>query len=308
MIHMTLAQLRAVDAVVSEGSLQAAAVRLGRTHPTLHTTIAKLERQIGFPLFDRSGYRMILTAEGEAVLARARRVLREVGELEVYATQLAAGEESELRVVIGDLSPLPEMLQLLRRFFEGRPATRLHLQFEALSGPWEALLEDRAELILHHVERTDPRFETLDLQRIRLIPVVAPGFLPFPVEDATPERMRDLTQCVIRDSAKHSPPRSYFVIEGARTCTVSDQLMKKEVILQGLGWGHMPDFLVDAELRDGRLVSLANGFFRGGVVDLVAARRIGRAHGPAASALWRLLQQSAIVVTDSAGPDFYRAS
>jgi DNA-binding transcriptional LysR family regulator len=307
MIHLTLAQLRAVDAVVSEGSLQAAAVRLGRTHPTLHTTIAKLERQIGFPLFDRSGYRMILTAEGEAVLAHARRVLREVGELEVYAAQLAAGEESELRVVIGDLSPLPEMLQLLRRFFAGRPATRLHLQFEALSGPWEALLEDRAELILHHVERSDPRFETLDLQRIRLIPVVAPGFLSFPVEDATPERMRDLTQCVIRDSAKHSPPRSYFVIEGARTCTVSDQLMKKEVILQGLGWGHMPDFLVDAELQDGRLVSLANGFFRGAVVDLVAARRIGRAHGPAASALWRLLQQSANVVTDSAGPDLSRA-
>jgi hypothetical protein len=35
--------------------------------------------------------------------------------------------------------------------------------------------------------------------------------------------------------------------------------------------------------------SLAHGYFRGDVIGLVAARRAGRAHGPAASALWRLL-------------------
>jgi len=290
---LTLAQLRSIDAVVSEGSPQAAALRLGRTHPTLHTAIINVERQIGFPLFDRTGYRMVLTPAGEAFLARARRVLTEMADLQVYAAQLAAGEESELRVVIGDLSPLPEMLQLLRGFFDGRPATRLHLQFAAISGPWELLLEDRTDLILHHVDQSDPRFETINLRPVRLIPVAAPNFLPFPIEEASPERMREMVQCVIRDSAQNLPERSYYVIEGARTCTVSDQLMKKEVILQSLGWGHMPDFLVDAELREGRLISLANGYFGGGVIELVAARRSGRAHGPAASALWRLLQASA---------------
>jgi DNA-binding transcriptional LysR family regulator len=168
---LTLAQLRSIDAVVSEGSLQAAALRLGRTHPTLHTAITNVERQIGFRLFDRAGYRMVLTPAGEAFLARARRVLTEMKDLQVYTAQLAAGEESELRVVIGDLSPLPEMLSLLRDFFEGRPATRLHLQFAAISEPWELLMEDRADLILHHVDQSDPRFETIDLRRVRLIPV-----------------------------------------------------------------------------------------------------------------------------------------
>ena len=298
MSFLTLAQLRVIDAVVSEGSLQAAAALLGRTHPTLHTAITNVERGIGFALFDRTGYRMVLTPAGEAFLARARRVLSEMEELRIYAAQLAAGEEPELRVVIGDLSPLPEMLWLLRGFFDGRPATRLHLQFEAISGPWELLLDDRADLILHHVELGDPRFETIFLRRVRMIPVAAPDFLPFPVDAASPERMRDLVQCVVRDSAQHASTRSYYVIEGARTCTVSDKLMKKEVILQGLGWGHMPDYLVAADLRDGRLISLASRFLPGGVVDLVAARRAGRVHGPAASALWHLLQTS--VAADAA--------
>jgi DNA-binding transcriptional LysR family regulator len=43
MFHFSVAQLRVVDAVVAVGSLQAAAARLNRTHPTLHTSLAKME-------------------------------------------------------------------------------------------------------------------------------------------------------------------------------------------------------------------------------------------------------------------------
>jgi hypothetical protein len=52
------------------------------------------------------------------------------------------GEETDLRVVVGDLCPLPEVLGLLRRFFDRCPSARLHLFFEALSGPWERLFGD----------------------------------------------------------------------------------------------------------------------------------------------------------------------
>jgi len=287
---LSLSQLRVLDALVTAGSLQAAAVQLNRTHPTLHTSLNKMEQALGFKLFDRSGYRLELTTKGAAFLSRARRVLAEMTDLQTYAARMAAGEESELRVVIGDLSPLPKMLALLREFFTAHPQTHLHLQFETLSAPWELLLEDKVDLILHHVEHGDARFETVPLGRVSLIPVAAPGFLSFPAAAATVERMRELVQCVIRDSAKNPAPRSYFVLEGARTCTVSDQMMKKEVILQGLGWGHMPDYMVVDELSDGRLISFANQYFRGGVVNLVAARKVVKPHGPIASKLWDSLR------------------
>jgi len=289
MTGLSLAQLRVLDALVATGSLQAAAARLNRTHPTLHTSLNKMEQALGFRLFDRGGYRLELTSTGAAFLSRARRVLAEMSDLQTYALQMAAGDESELRVVIGDLSPIPKMLGLLRKFFAAHPRTRLHLQFEALSGPWELLLEEKVDLILHHVPEGDARFETIPLGRVSMIPVAAPGFLPFPATAATVERMRELVQCVIRDSAASPWTRSYFVLEGARTCTVSDQMMKKEVILQGLGWGHMPDYLIAEELADGRLVSFANRYFRGSVLQLTAARKVGKPHGPIASRLWQAL-------------------
>jgi DNA-binding transcriptional LysR family regulator len=286
---LTLAQLRVLDAVAAEGSLQAAATRLYRTHPTLHNAIANIEAEVGFPLFDRSGYRLTLTDEGAAFLARARRVLVEVDDLHAYAVHVAAGEEIELTVIIGDLTPLRPMLALLKGFFAEHARTSLNLRFETLTAPWALLEQDRADPILHHVEHGDSRFETLSLGRVTLIPVVAPGFLSFPPESATVERIRDFTQCVIRDSAAAPVKRDYFLIDGARTCTVTDQIMKREIIRQGLGWGHMPDCLVAEDLREGRLLSIRNRVFRGGSLDIVAARKASKAHGPVATALWTML-------------------
>jgi DNA-binding transcriptional LysR family regulator len=204
------------------------------------------------------------------------------------------GEESELSVVIGDLCPLPEILGLLRRFFDACPGTRLNLHFEAVSGPWERLLDGEADLIFHHIDKSDTRFEFIDLGAVQVVPVAAPGFLPFAVSDAlTPEQMRDHVQCVIRDTARHSEPRSYFLIEGARQWTVSDQLMKKELILQRMGWGHMPDFLIADELRDGRLLALTGRHFAGGRSEIVAARQRNHPHGPIAQQFWSYVAEQA---------------
>ena len=204
------------------------------------------------------------------------------------------GEESELRVVIGDLCPLPETLSLLRRFFDGCPGTRLHLHFEAISGPWERLFDDEADLILHHIDKSDPRFEYMDLFPVRLIPVVAPGFLRFPItRSITPNEMRDYVQCVIRDSARRSSPHDYYLVEGARSWTVSDQLMKKELILQGMGWGHLPHYLIEQELNEKKLLPMTGEYFKGGQVDLVAARRRDAPHGPIANRLWQFISDQA---------------
>ena len=294
MIDFTIHQLLCFDAVVSEGSFQAAAEKLRRAQPSISLAVKNLESQLGLTLLDRSGYRVALSPAGRSFHARSRVFLQELGALKTHAMQLAMGEESELRVVVGDISPLPQTLGLLRRFFEGCPNTQLHLHFEAIAGPWERLFDGEADLILHHIDKSDPRLEFIDLFPVRVIPVVAPGFLRFPISPAiTPEQMRDYAQCVIRDTARHSSPRDYFVIEGARSWTVSDQLMKRELILQGMGWGHLPDYLVAEDLRAGRLLSIAGRHFPGGTAELVAARRRAAPHGPVAARLWQYIEEQA---------------
>ncbi|SHL62268.1 LysR family transcriptional regulator [Rhodanobacter sp. OK091] len=294
MSTFTLHDLQCFDAVVRGGSFQAAAALLHRSHPSVFAAVAKLEKQLDLPLLDRSGYRVAPTLAGKSLHRRAQTLLREMESLRTHAAQLAMGEESELRVVIGGLCPLKQTLGLLSRFFATCPTTRLHLYFEALSGPRERLLDGDADLILHHVDKNDPRVEWFDLCRLAIVPVAAPGFLPFAASRAIrPEQLRDFTQCVIRDTARHSAALNYFIVEGAPQCTVTDQSMKKEMILQGMGWGHLPYHLIERELRSGRLQSIAGRHLPGKTEEIVVARRRDRPHGPVANRLWDYLQEQA---------------
>ncbi|WP_158813069.1 LysR family transcriptional regulator [Methylocapsa sp. S129] len=294
MSEFTLHDLQCFDAVARAGGFQPAAALLHRSHPAVFAAVAKLERQLDFILLDRSGYRVRLTDAGLSFHDRAQSLLRELEGLRIHAAQLSMGEESEIHVVIGDLCPRPQALGMLGRFFAQRPGTRLHLHFEAVGGPWERLFDGEADLILHWIDKSDPRVEWVDLCKIPFVPVVAPGFLPERTQrPITPDQMRAFTQCVMRDTARHSSQQDYFMIEGAPQCMVADQGMKKEIILQGLGWGHMPRFLIEEELRKGRLQSIAGRHLPGSNQELVAARRCDRPQGPISNRLWDYIQQQA---------------
>jgi DNA-binding transcriptional LysR family regulator len=83
---MDLRQLNALLAVADEGSFTAAADVLGTVQSNVSAHIARLEREVGAVLVDRSTGQ--LTEEGDAVAARARRV------------------SVELEAVVGDLAAL----------------------------------------------------------------------------------------------------------------------------------------------------------------------------------------------------------
>jgi DNA-binding transcriptional LysR family regulator len=224
-------------------------------------------------------------------------LLREAGGLREHAAQLAGGDESDLNVVLGDLCPRPVALDLLARFFVQRPHTRLHLHFETVGDPVERLKAGDADLILHRVDTTDRSLEWIALRKVRLIPVAAPGLLTTALpKTLREEHLRDYAQCVMRDSARKPLDASFLVIEGARQITVPDQVMKKDVILQGLAWGHLPDFLIDDELRSGALKSLAGRLLPGHTEMVVAARRRNGQPGPVAQRLWTYLQANAPLI------------
>jgi hypothetical protein len=51
--------------------------------------------------------------------------------------------------------------------------------------------------------------------------------------------------------------------------------------------------LIEPELRDGRLLSIAGRHLRGGTTELVAARRRDMPHGPIAQRLWHYVEEQA---------------
>lgn len=287
-MNITLQQMQTLDAVVSQGSIQAGAKYLNKTHPSVITVLKKLEDALGFALFDRSGYRSVLTEEGKKFHKSVKQILRDMGELKNQAAHLRGGEEGELNIVVGDITPLPGALAVLRRFSREHPYTRLNLFFGNLFGPNERLLDGDADLIIHHVDKSDSRYEYRDFCKVQVVPVVAPGFLDLPISREL--RYADLegyTQCIIRDTSTHSEKLNRFVLDNVPHLTVGDQYTKKEVILQGMGWGHMPLFLVEEEVNCGKLISIAGKYIKGVTREIVIARLSAPEKGIVAERLWQ---------------------
>ncbi|WP_188195168.1 LysR family transcriptional regulator [Nonomuraea sp. SYSU D8015] len=143
---MELRQLEYLVAVAEEGGFTRAAARLHVAQPGVSAQVRQLERELGEPLFDRTGRTVRLTEVGEAVLPYARAALGAVAGM-----RQAVEEFTELlrgHVVMAGVTA-PSVLRLadmLASFHELHPAVEISLvetQPEALV---DGLLSGRLDL------------------------------------------------------------------------------------------------------------------------------------------------------------------
>ncbi|MGW6205652.1 LysR family transcriptional regulator [Streptomyces sp. NPDC055089] len=111
-------RLAALVAVAEAGSITRAAARLGYTAPALSQQLAKLEREAGAALLVRHHRGARLTAAGELLAGRARRVLDEMEQARHELARLAGLSGGRLRVgtfTTAGIHLLPPVLSAFRR-------------------------------------------------------------------------------------------------------------------------------------------------------------------------------------------------
>lgn len=115
---MEIRQLRAFTAIAETGTFTAGAQRVHITQAAISMQIRQLEIELGAPIFIRAPRRVLLTEAGEALLERARRILREHDAAVAEIAELAGAERGRLRVgsasAMVSADPLPQILKELR--------------------------------------------------------------------------------------------------------------------------------------------------------------------------------------------------
>lgn len=119
MAHLPLHVLPTFRVVARLQNLRAAAEALHLTHSALSQQVRLLEAQLGHPLFDRRGRRIVLNAAGVALLQAVEPALDLIDDGVRAAAAVAAGGEQQLRVTL-----LPSFAQrwLLPRMAKWREA------------------------------------------------------------------------------------------------------------------------------------------------------------------------------------------
>ncbi|WP_234844389.1 LysR family transcriptional regulator, partial [Sinorhizobium meliloti] len=99
MIVMEIRELEAFLAVMSTGSITAAARLLDRSQSQVTRLIQDLEISVGFALFDRNGPKIAPSEKGIAFHAEAERFLSGIGHLRERARTIAEKEPQPIEIV-----------------------------------------------------------------------------------------------------------------------------------------------------------------------------------------------------------------
>jgi DNA-binding transcriptional LysR family regulator len=249
----TLDQLRALIAVIEEGSFSAAARKLRRVQSAISTSMANLETQLGVPLWDRSTKVARLTDQGQAVLAAARKICTEVDSLRKLTAGMVLGLEASVSLCVDILFPLTALVDLCERFRDEFPSVDLRVDTQTMTGVSARVIDGSATIGVASPMGVAPGLERKVLTTIRMVPVVAPqhplAALRGPIPTA---RLRDSIQLVL--SELHGEGHPDQAVLSSRTWRVRDVHTKHALLRAGLGWGNLPEHLVREDVRARRLV------------------------------------------------------
>lgn len=270
--------------IVQSGSFKAAAAELHKTQPAISLAIKKLEEEMEVELFDRSGYRPELTAHGKAFYEKSFKVLQGMGELESLSHSFQKLEEPEISVAVDGISPLPILLHLLKSFGEKYPNTKLNMGFEILSEAERRVLSREAQIGITHFISDNTALEIIPITTVKMIPVMSRELFK-ERKVKSQNDLNEIDQIVVGDK-NGSRGASFGLLDEGKKWRISDSNFKRDIILAGLGWGHLPDHTISRELAEKKLIILDFEDIHPRELDINLIRLKKTQLGVVAKALW----------------------
>jgi DNA-binding transcriptional LysR family regulator len=245
--------------VAQLGTLSAAARALGMSQTMATKHIAAIEERLGVKLLHRTTRRLTLTEAGRRYLEAAERILAEVEEAEASAAADRVDPRGTLRVNAPMSFGVRQIAPLMPEFSRSYPAVSVDL---GLNDRFVDLIEEGWDLAIRIGILTESTMIARKLAPCGAALCAAPAYLS---ERGTPRSVNDLADhnCLgYTLSRALGPDRWPFgkdgkvivPIKGNLRASNGDALMA--AALAGQGLIYQPTFMVNDELRAGRLVAL----------------------------------------------------
>ena len=253
---VTLEALRVLEAIDQLGSFSAAADALFKVPSALTYTIKKLEEDLDVSLFDRSRQKAVLTPAGRLVLKRGHFILAATRRLEESVKALESGWEPKLRIARDTVLAEAPLMSVVGDFLSQDRPVEVTLSEEAVGGTWDALQDDRVDLVVGATgELPKGHFHTRLLGEIEFVFTVSPSHpLALTKRPVSADQLRHYPAIVVSDTSKIFPARNSGIFASRQVLRVDTMRSKIEAQCLGLGVGYLPKHRIQEELKARRLV------------------------------------------------------
>lgn len=255
---MDVRELKSFIHVARAGSFNRAAAELYIAQPALSRQIAKLEEEIGVPLFVRHGRGVRLTAAGARLLERAEIITQMVGETGEHVRASVDEERGYLAVGLPPTMGALIGAELVRSFRAVFPRVSLHIREGQSSSLQEWVLDRRVDLAVVYNQPPLDAFNVLPLYSEPMILIAPPG-TKMPKEGF---HIRDLANLpLILPGLPHSNRR---VIEHAAVqhgirlrveLEVDSVALTKQLVKAGVGYSILTSIAIRDEAARGEVLA-----------------------------------------------------
>jgi DNA-binding transcriptional LysR family regulator len=272
---MKLQGLAAFVAAVEEGSVSAAARRLGCSKSVISERLVDLEHALGTRLLQRSTRRMSLTADGESFLPRARRILGEAKEALVELTDRRSSLAGPLRISAPVSFGVLHLGPALYAFLAQHPGIQLSLE---LDDRFVEAAADGFDAVLRHGPVIDSRLVAKRLATSRRVLVASPEYL---AREGKPTSLDELRRhngilYINRETDwRFAVDGGWLVVHPQASLRVNNGMVMRDAAMAGLGLTLLPTFFVCNELESGALEQIDVGVEAEGAELFLAYPREG---------------------------------
>ncbi len=256
-MKLDLDSIRVLDTIVNQGSFSAASRSLHRAQSAVSYQIKKLETSLNLVIFDRSEYRAVLTPAGEAILSEGRRLLTQAENIELLAQQMNQQWEPSFEVVVDGILDIAPIMAVIKSLIDEDVPTKISLTMEYLGGVQHRFEQNKADLMLVKEYQTSTELLSHPLPEIECLLCVSSDHPLAKIAHIDRNELQQHIEISVHDSSDqelYSVEHLHF--GGERMFYLSDFKSKKQALVQGIGFGWMPYYLIEKELGCGTLIEV----------------------------------------------------
>lgn len=245
--------LQVFVAVAEALSFTVAARRVGLTPSAVSKQISQLEERLGSRLLIRTTRSVSLTEAGEMFHERARRILEQLEEAESLVTELDGVPRGRLKLVAEPLFGRAILARVFREFMRRNPEVQVNV---TLANDAAALIHHGHDLAIHLGPVPESRLVSRCVVKVRLSLCASSSYLE---QEGTPSDTADLQRHRIVRVLGQGPGGELMpeaAIDDLRTdsvMTVNDLDMAYHAVLEGIGIGLLPRYVIGQDLAAGRV-------------------------------------------------------
>jgi LysR family transcriptional regulator for bpeEF and oprC len=245
--------------IADQGSMSAAARRLGVVNSVVSKNLNELEHWLGRKLVFRSTRNLRLTQDGVTYLKKCRNILDEVAWLEARTREQDQVVAGHLRLTAPTYLGQKILAPIIASFTRAHPNVTLEL---ILSDDFKDMVDEGFDAAFRVSQMPDSGFISRRMGRVSLLTVGSPDYLK---SAGTPLAPKDLKehQCIPENGSSRqqlwrfaSRRKAQSSVHVSGRVSASTGHMVKELCLQGLGIAQLPDFMVNESLDRGELIEI----------------------------------------------------